>query len=74
MENIEQYLKCSINEAREAQFRVAFSGATDKEGLPFTVTILVPNEYKDKFADYLADELYNTVYQAEDYRGWPIGK
>lgn len=74
MENIIEHLKNSVNEAREVTFRVAFNDAKDKEGLPFTVSILVPSEYKDIFADYLENELYNTVANAEDWRGWPIEK
>ena len=74
MKHINESIKNSINEAREVEFRVAFNGAIDKEGIPFTVSILVPNEYKDIFADYLEDEIYNTVAHADDWRGWPITK
>ena len=71
MEHLNEHL---IKEAREVTFRVAFNDAKDKEGLPFTVSILVPNEYKEAFAKYLEDEIYNTVAHAEDWRGWPITK
>lgn len=68
-------LVSKINEAyKEAEFRVAFSGTEDEEGIPFTVTVLVESKYKEAFKKYLEKEKDNSVYMAEDWNGDPIGE
>lgn len=64
-----------INESsREVKFTVAFTDATDSEGIPFSVTVLVDPKNKDAFKKYLEAEKDNTVYMAEDWEGNPIGE
>lgn len=64
-----------INESSKAvEFSVAFNGAKDNEGLPFSVKILVDPKYKEIFKKYLEEEKDNTVYMAEDWNGDPIGE
>lgn len=53
------------NEARNDEFRVAFIGCTDEEGMPVTLTVLVPREYKKAFRDYLNSEIDNTIFHAD---------
>lgn len=55
----------SINEAREVEYRVAFIGFEDEEGLPPTVTILVPREHARAFDDFLEKEQDNIFSHAE---------
>ena len=64
-----------INESIKAvEFNVSFNGTKDKEGLPFSVKVLVEPEYKEAFKKYLEEEKDNTVYMAEDWNGEPIGE
>ena len=64
-----------INESIKAvEFNVSFNGTKDKEGLPFSVKVLVESEYKEAFKKYLEEEKDNTVYMAEDWNGEPIGE
>ena len=72
MKHINEHINNSINEARDVEFRVAFNDALNSEGLPITVSILVPGEYKETFLKYLEKEMYNTIAHAEDWRGNPI--
>lgn len=68
-------LVSKINEGyREAEFKVAFSGTKDEEGVPFTVTVLVHPKYKKAFKEYLEEEKDNSVYMAEDWNGDLIGE
>ena len=55
----------SINEAREVEYRVAFISFEDEEGLPPTVTILVPREHARAFDDFLEKEQDNIFSHAE---------
>ena len=55
----------SVNEASEVKYRVAFLDFLDEEGLPPTVTILVPREYTRKFDKFLEDQEGNTFMHAE---------
>ena len=56
---------CSVNEAREVEYRVAFLDFLDEEGLPMTVKILVPRENARKFDDFLEKEEGNIFMHAE---------
>ena len=49
----------NINEAREIEYRVTFIGFEDEDGLPQTVTILVPREYARAFDNFLEKEQDN---------------
>ena len=55
----------NINEAREVEYRVAFIGFEDEEGLPPTVKILVPREHARAFDDFLEKEQDNIFSHAE---------
>ena len=55
----------NINEAREIQYRVTFIGFDDEDGLPPTVTILVPREYSRAFDNFLEKEQDNIFGHAE---------
>ena len=54
-----------INEAREVQYRVSFIGFEDEDGIPPTVTILVPREHARAFDDFLEKEQDNIFSHAE---------
>lgn len=54
-----------IMEAREIEYRVAFSDLKDSDGLPFTVTILVEKQYQRVFENWLENEQDNTIFHAE---------
>ena len=55
----------NINEAREIEYRVTFLGFDDEDGLPPTVTILVPREHARAFDDFLEKEQDNIFGHAE---------
>lgn len=59
-----------IDESSEWHYRVAFTDFTDRDGLPITVTIAIPKEYRKDFQQYLQKEKDNTVYAAEDTSGY----
>ena len=59
-----------IDESSEWRYRVAFTGFTDRDGSPITVTIAIPKEYRKEFQKYLEDEHNNTVFAAEDASGY----
>ena len=42
-----------INEARGAEYTVAFSGFNDEDGLPISVSIMIPREYAKEFDKFL---------------------
>ena len=62
-------LSDTINEGRQIEYSVAFSGCTDEEGLPITVTILVDKDHQGTFESYLKDELDNSIAHACGYKG-----
>lgn len=53
-----------INEARQVEYRVAFTGCLDRESLPISVTILVDKEDQKWFESYLEEEQDNTFMHA----------
>ena len=55
----------NINEAREIKYRVTFLGFDDEDGLPPTVTILVPREHARAFDNFLEKEQDNIFGHAE---------
>ena len=55
----------NINEAREIEYRVTFIGFEDEDGLPPTVTILVPREYARAFDNFLEKEQDNIFGHAD---------
>ena len=63
-----------INESHQIEFRVAFNDAKDKNGKPFTVSILVDEDHEDEFRKYLEKEKDNSIFMAEDIEGNPIGE
>ena len=69
MKHLNEHL---IREGREVAFRVAFTDATDKEGLPISATILVDRADKNEFRAFLDKEINNIFAHAEDENGNPI--
>jgi len=65
--SLKNYLNESldINEAREEIYSVAFIGLDDKDGLPLTVQVHVPNEYAKDFEKYLKKEADNSIAHAD---------
>ena len=55
-----------INESHQIEFRVAFNDTKDKNGKPFTVSILVDEDHEDEFRKYLEKEKDNYVYMAKN--------
>lgn len=55
----------NINEAREIEYRVAFLGFHDGDGLPATVKIFVPREMAREFDNFLEKEEGNIFQHAE---------
>ena len=66
MKNIDKYIKeSSINEAREIEYRAALVGASDSDGLPITVTILVEKPDQRAFEAWAENEEGNTFSHCE---------
>lgn len=66
MKGIDKYIKeNSINEAREIEYRAALSDATDNEGLPISVTILVERPDQKAFEAWAEREEGNTLSHCE---------
>lgn len=59
-----------IDESSEWHYRVSFLDFKDREGLPITVTIAIPKEYRKDFQQFLENEKGNTVFAAEDTSGY----
>ena len=55
----------AINEARQIEYRVAFLGPKDSEGLTFGVSIYVDKENQKAFEKFLEDEEGNIFEHAE---------
>ena len=58
-------IKDFINEASQEEYRVSFLGTQDKEGVPFTVTILVDKQNVKAWEKYLEDQLGDTIFHAD---------
>ena len=61
--------EAQVNEARELQYTVAFIDVKDKDGLPISVTMLVPAKYASKFDVFLEKEEGNIFIHAENNTG-----
>lgn len=55
----------NVNEARQIEYRVAFIGTRDEDGLPYSVSILVDKEYQRDFENFLDNEQDNIFAHAE---------
>ena len=53
------------NEARGAEYTVAFIGFNDEEGLPISVSIMIPREYAKEFDKFLEKEEGNIFAHAD---------
>ena len=69
MRTLTEKISSSVNEARELEYRVSLSNFKDKDGMPITITCLIPAQYRKEFETYLEDELDNSVFHAEDRYG-----
>lgn len=54
-----------INEARSAEYTVAFIGFNDEEGLPISASIMIPREYAKEFDKFLEKEADNIFVHAD---------
>lgn len=54
-----------VNEARGAEYVVAFLGFNDEDGLPISVDIMIPREYAKEFDKFLEKEEGNTFAHAD---------
>lgn len=66
MENLKDLIqKSMVNEARQIEYRVAFIGTRDEDGLPYGVSILVDKEYQRDFENFLDNEQDNIFAHAD---------
>lgn len=54
-----------INEARDTKYTVQFIGVEGKDGMPFSVEIIVPLKHREKFEEFLENEQDNIFAHAE---------
>lgn len=65
MENLKDRIQESIvNEARQIEYRVAFIGTADEDGVPYGVSIFVDKEYQRDFEKFLENEQDNIFEHA----------
>lgn len=65
MKNLKDAMNESlVNEARQIEYRVAFIGCEDREGMPISVSILVDKDDQKWFESFLQEEQDNIFSHA----------